>query len=1109
MSGEGAAHEEQHESVNGLISAFGKEVAAKLNGPGGEEEALTSPVEGLLRGMAKRQNISAVAYGQTSIKQLSARPDFAIGVGSKIIGHVELKRPGKGVDPTAWQAKSHDRRQWEKIRVLPNLLYTDGEQWALFREGQQIGKTALLTGDLREGNVVPADEQFAQLLAMFLSWAPQQPASLSDLVKRIAGLSRLLRDEVAEQLTREAEEEAQRAFTIVADDWKNLLFPDATPESFADQYAQTVTFALLLAQIEGIDLKTQPLPDVARKLGKRHALMGKALAVLTDDALDDLRGVVGVLVQVISAVDPALFEDETGDAYLHFYEGFLGAYDSKLRQKTGIYYTPSEVVRFMVGFTDAVLRSRLGQSEGFASDEVTVVDPATGTGTFLINIIDRVAKDVESEYGSGIKPSKLRKLADRLIGFEKQTGPYAVAELRISHAFKAHEVGIADNAVRLHVTDTLDDPSLEVRLGFHYEAIAKHRRLANKVKTTENVMVVIGNPPYRAGAKRAGLGRWVVEGNEVGSGPILDQFRAVGSRRRDYVLHNLYIYFWAWAAWKAIAESPHDGAHKQPAGIVAFITNAGYLDSQGTAGMRSYLRKAADEGWIIGLSPEGRQSNASTRIFQAMQEEVCIGVFVRHGDPNPDTPAHIRRLDVPPGRREEKFTWLESLGIDGHQDGAEWQDCISEWQAPFQPGAGVAWEGMPTLNLLLPWTTSGNKNNRTWPVAPIQDVLIDRWKRLIKAPKNHKAALMKATDDRTPEKAEPPLPGHEPGSLLPLSEETDQSPKLIRYGRMTFDRQWLIADRRVIDRPRPPLWFVQGPAQVYLSELHTEPGRPGPAVGFTALIPDNHHFKGTQAGRIIPLHRDPHGLQANVTPGLLPAVEQAIGVPITAEDLFAYIAGIAGHAGYSERYKEERTAGGVRVPLTRSPELWQQVTEIGRRVLWLHTYGERYSNPEAGRPQQTPRLPDGIRPLCTAPIGETPHGMPDTIEYDETTHTLTVGSGTIAPVSPEVWDYRIGGVRVAEKWFDFRKREPDVECQTPLNDRNPETWPPEYTTELLSLLNVLGSLVAIEPEQERLLAAVDEGSLISVDDLTTLGVLPVPPSAEKKPVIPRSTGQDH
>lgn len=1096
-------------SVTDLVAQFGREVRAKIQGPAGvssgKEDSLTAPVEMLLRGMAKRQHMKLTAHGQSSIHRLRVRPDFAISTGGRTIGHVELKQPGKGVDPQKWSVKSHDREQWEKLKALPNVLYCDGYNWAIYRFGVQIGPIGKLMGDLVTGNrpLVPTDDRFERVINLFLTPTPLTLGSIGELVKHIARICSLLRDEVTERLEREEHGEADAAFSILAGNWKDLLFPDALPAEFADHYSQTLTFAVLLARLEGIDLEKLSLPDVAGRLGKRHSLMGKALAVLTDEALDDLRGVIETLIDVVSAVDPEWFKDGTGDTYLHFYEGFLTAYDPELRRRTGTYYTPNEAVAFMVQFTDEVLRSRLAQEDGFGSEDVTVVDPAMGTGTFLINIIDHVAKDLALKHGEALKSGLLRELAGRIIGLEKQTGPYAVAELRVHHAFKAHQTDVTGYAPRLLVADTLDDPTIEHHLGLMYEAIARHRRLANRVKAEEKVMVVIGNPPYLRGARQSGVGRWVIDGNHNNRGAILARFHPEDNGRIGYALDNLYIYFWAWSTWKVFDQLTASGIPQAPSGIVALITNSGYLDSEGTAGMRRYLRESADEGWIVGLSPEGPYSDTRTRVFQAVKREVCIAIFVRRGVPNPGQPARIWRLDVPAGSREEKFGWLDGLSIEGHRDGAVWQPCSTGWTAPFQALAASEWTAMPPIDALLPWTSSGNKNNRTWPVSPSPDVLRKRWRTLVQAPAAEKDSLLKSTRDRRPDKPEQPLPGHEWRSTL--AEEKEQNPVLVPYGRMTFDRQWIIADRRVIDFPRPALWFAHNDdRQVYLSELHTESGRTGPGVAFTALIPDMHHFKGTEGGRVAPLYRHPEVAQANVTPGLLDALAQNLGMTVTAEDLFAYIAGIAGHSGYTRRFAEHLATRGAHIPLTRNPTLWAQVTEAGRRTIWLHTYGQRFASPQHGRPPvQTPQLPLAEKPVCTIAIGEDGSGLPEKIAYEAETRTLMVGSGAITPVSPEVWEYRIGGVQVIRKWFSFRKSAPDVEWQTPLNDVLPRTWPARWTVELLDLINLLGLLVAMEPEQERLLEAVTAGPLTTMDDLRACSVLPVPPYAAKEPKVPR------
>ncbi|WP_159044746.1 hypothetical protein [Streptomyces sp. XY152] len=194
---------------------------------------------------------------------------------------------------------------------------------------------------------------------------------------------------------------------------------------------------------------------------------------------------------------------------------------AELRRRTGTCCTAGEVVRSMVGFTDEVLRNRLGQEDGYGSEDVTVVDPVMGTGTFLISIIDHVAKSLSLKYGSTLKSGLLRELSGRLVGWEKQTGPYAVAELRVHHAFRSHDADITRRPPRLLVADTLDDPAFEHHLGFMHEAIARHRRTANKIKADEKVMVAIGDPSYLRGARQSGVGRCTTEGNPNGQGPIL------------------------------------------------------------------------------------------------------------------------------------------------------------------------------------------------------------------------------------------------------------------------------------------------------------------------------------------------------------------------------------------------------------------------------------------------------------------------------------------------------------------------------------------------------------------------------------------------------------
>ena len=310
------------------------------------------------------------------------------------------------------------------------------------------------------GKSWPPPDSLVSLFADFLLWEPQPPRSAAQLAESTARLCLLLREEVTEQLGR-----GSASLTNLATDWRKLLFPSATDEAFADGYAQAVTFGLLMARARDITL-ADGLDRVALKLRQTNTLVGAALRLLTDDADNEatLKTSLATLTRVLDAVHWPTVSKGKPEAWLYFYEDFLSVYDNNLRKKTGSYYTPPEVVRAMVRLVDEALRSdqRFGLSEGLASSDVTIADPATGTGTFLLGVFRRIAETTEADQGPGAVPGVVEASISRLIGFEVQFGPFAVAQLRILAELQS----LLDNpnatpATRLFVTDTLGNPYVE------------------------------------------------------------------------------------------------------------------------------------------------------------------------------------------------------------------------------------------------------------------------------------------------------------------------------------------------------------------------------------------------------------------------------------------------------------------------------------------------------------------------------------------------------------------------------------------------------------------------------------------------------------------------
>jgi len=641
------------------VARFGTEAKSKLANVaarGEPEDQLRAPLERLLRDLAKLCNFPEkvfAAVGESSLADLKTRPDYAVTLRNALVGFIEVKAPGKGADPRRFK-DPHDKQQWAKLQSLPNLVYTDGNEFSLWRSGELVGSVVKLLGDVSaSGNKLDAPADLLVLFEDFYQWQPIAPRSAKDLARIAANLCRLLRDEVTEQLALKSE-----ALTALAKDWRVLLFPEATDSQFADGYAQAVTFGLLIARARNISLAAG-LDPVAKQLGQSNSLIGAALRLLTDDAENQntLTTSLGTLTRVLDAVDWQQISKGRDDAWLYFYEDFLEVYDNALRKQTGSYYTPPQVVETMVRLVDEVLKSdRFGRAQGLASPDVTVADPAVGTGTFLLGVIRHIAKAIAEDQGEGAIPDSLESAIDRLIAFEMQLGPFAVAQLRIQ-AELLHHIGHPPNTpLKMYVTDTLDSPYIEQTYMFHsLEPIARSRRMANEIKKSERITVVIGNPPYKEKAK--GRGGWIEPGNPHSGNPAaLSAWmppKAWGVGVHSKHLRNLYVYFWRWATWKVFDQDPG-------AGVVCYITVAGFLNGPGFQKMRDYLRRTADAIWVIDCTPEGHQPEVNTRVFQGVQQPVCIVLVARSANPDSESPATVRYRAVKASHREAKFEELAS-----------------------------------------------------------------------------------------------------------------------------------------------------------------------------------------------------------------------------------------------------------------------------------------------------------------------------------------------------------------------------------------------------------------------------------------------------------------
>ena len=343
------------------VSAYGASVKSKLANiaiSGAPEDQLRGPLEALIRDLAVIEGLPSNTVdfvGETTLSELKTRPDFAVTVSKALVGFIEVKAPGKGADPRKFN-DPHDKEQWDKLKSLPNLIYTDGNSFSLWRDGKSEGGIVHLEGNVESsGAKLGARQRCFRSSAIFCAGHLFRPRPPKQLAQVSARLCRLLRDEVVEQMAL-----GNAGLTGLAQDWRKLLFPQADDAQFADGYAQAVTFGLLMARARDIPL-SRGTEMAAQELRKSNSLIGTALRLLTEDPSNQeaLKTSLGTLTRVLDAVNWHTISKDKPEAWLYFYEDFLEVYDNALRKQTGSYYTPPEVVSAMVNLVDEALRGPL------------------------------------------------------------------------------------------------------------------------------------------------------------------------------------------------------------------------------------------------------------------------------------------------------------------------------------------------------------------------------------------------------------------------------------------------------------------------------------------------------------------------------------------------------------------------------------------------------------------------------------------------------------------------------------------------------------------------------------------------------------------------------
>ena len=610
-------------------------------------------------------------------------PDFIVSHGEIVIGHLEAK----DVPVSIRGMKDNNKTQQERYRAaLPNLIYSNGLDWEFYRDGTLLASVTI--ADLLMG-IQPRPDQYAaleNLLRDFIAQRPQTITSPKELAARMAGKANLIKDVLQRTLREDVDFQTELAGQYNA--FKENLIHDITPEDFSDIYAETIAYGMFAARLHDTSLDTFSRQEALELLPKSNPFLRALFGYVAGHDLDDrIAWIIDDLARVFQACDIASimrgFGKFTGqnDPFLHFYETFLAAYNPAKRKARGVWYTPEPVVNFIVRAVDEVLQTEFGLPDGLADTSkvtidwdtgqtdkkgkplisrkevhrVQILDPATGTGTFLAEVIKQIAPKVK-----GVAPGMWSgyieaDLIPRLHGFELLMASYAMCHMKLDMILTELGYKPTGNPPRLSVylTNSLEEGEPANQTLPFTQWLSREAKGANAIKRDTPIMCVIGNPPY--------LGEGGV--SEGWLGTLMDDYKKEpGGReklkeRNPKWINDLYVKF--------IRLSSHL-IEKNGEGVLGFITNHGYLDNPTFRGMRWHLLNTFDKIYVLDLHGNAKKKEVTPEgipdknVFDIQQGVSIIIAVKRQGKRK--RLAEVMHGDLW-GERKEKYEALASATI--------------------------------------------------------------------------------------------------------------------------------------------------------------------------------------------------------------------------------------------------------------------------------------------------------------------------------------------------------------------------------------------------------------------------------------------------------------
>ena len=983
------------------------------------EESYYSSLEALLLAAAAALGRRNVRVTTIPKRTHSCQLDFQVWRGGRVAGYVEAKHPRTDL------AKALASEQVQHyLQVFPNLLLTNFYRFLLLRGDRTVAdvEVAQPYAGLGLGCVAPlaVRGELLDLLAAFLDGETPRAASAADLATGLARRTRVLAGRVEQVLEDEsgAPPEPARAPTLTGfyRIFADHLIRGLTRREFADLYAQTVAYGLLIARwrAEGPFTRRTVFDAIPPTLGLLRDLF-RYTALGTPPP--EIAWVIEDLVELLAASPvPALLhrayhESNGRDPILHFYETFLSSYDRDLRRRRGVYYTPLPVASFVVRSVHHLLAARLGLPGGLAHPDATLLDPAAGTLTFLVEAFRVAIAAYRAEAGEG---GLAQLVGDHLLrhfhGFELMMAPYVIGHLKLGLLLAEWGLPLDDGQrVQLYLTDALEREPLAQSQIPGVESLSRESHAAARIKLEQPIAVVLGNPPYSGHSASAGswLRELIAEPYRRPDGSRCPGYREVDgaplSERNPKWLQDDYVKFLRYAQWKV---------DQHGWGIAALVTNHGYLTNPTFRGLRRSLLDSFDEIYLLDLggsrferrpAPEAAQDEPDENVFPEVSRGIVIALLVKLRTPTGT--CKVLRAELR-GRRTSKLRRLD----EHHAGTLAWAEI-----APAAPAylfhardAGLEAEYRRGLALdeIFPLHSAGVVTARDVLALAFDEETLRQRMRIFLGP---------LPDDLLARALETPLRETASWRLAAVRrrarEDAAWPERLTTLLFRPFDQRHLLYADYWVERPRRQVMrhlLGTGTPALVAPRQHKE------AFGalVTAGLAGHKAVSAADVNSVFPLILQPEGLfgrrEPNLAPGLLDRLGELYGRAVAAEEVLAYVYGVLYSPGYRARYAALLRRDFARVPFARDPALFEGVAGLGQELVDLHL----------GR---SPRLwPRTVR----FPVpGSGKLGPPELLRAARPRDgrvAVNAEGQAFEGVLPEVWEYRIGGTRVLPRWLAAR-----------------------------------------------------------------------------------------